>query len=317
MSLRKLDLDALRADLAAVEKIIASTSEEEDPFGYQQFVDRRDELAKQISDLEGKEQHRASVGLFFGGRPVLGSRGILSDFAGNVIALFQDLVAKRMAAVEAGPPGRRGPVALRAASELMVTDMARGSVGFVLEEASDAGVLTETALKVVVDQAVSVVANIASPDEQEFERAAESLDDRQLSTLRTLFAVLHENAATVRLVEDDREAVLDDVSVHRGMVRTEALKIEESESESLTGVLYLMPLHRRFELLQDDGTWISGNVSPEYSQSHLEALKDGPEKVVGRKWRTRMRIRHIRRFNRPARTAYTLLSLLEELKRKS
>lgn len=313
MSLRKLDIEAIRSDLAEVEEILRSTSEEEDPIGYKQFSSRKAELQQQLTALGTNAPPNAAVGIFFSGKPVYGSKGVLAEFAAKAVDAFQDVVAKKLASAELGSLGRRGPVPMRPSSNLMLTEIARGSVGVILEEATEQASLADTSLKVAVDQVVDLLADVAAPEEDAFERAAESLDARELGALQTLFATLEEYGAAVRFVEDHKERSLDEGSVARGKARTEAMTIDERESRSITGrLLGLIPAHRKFELeLLDTGETIYGSVSLDLAKTHSDQLLG---KVEGRIWRTRMRVREIKRRNQMPKFSYTLLGLLEEVK---
>src|SRR5690606_12591848 len=137
---------------------------------------------------------------------------------------------------EFGVLGERGPVPLKQATDLMVTNLARGSFGFVLSEMSDQEELHDTALKSMVEEAVTIVGKIASEDEKEFEEASEALDHRMLISLIEFFRTLDVAQATVRLVEDVSDVSLDLAAVHRARVRVEATSIEE-EDETIEGIL--------------------------------------------------------------------------------
>lgn len=78
--MKKLQIDALNADLATVDALLASRSENDDPVGWLQLKVRREEIEHEIQSLQPFRESHASVGLFFGGRPVVGTRGIRADF---------------------------------------------------------------------------------------------------------------------------------------------------------------------------------------------------------------------------------------------
>lgn len=310
--LRKIELDALRADLGSVGDLLRSRSEDQDPIGHYQFNERRKELEREIASLEASPETTAAVALYFGGDPVIGSRGIRADFAGKAIGHFQEMIAKRYAAVEVGVLGRRGPPALRQRTDLMLTDVMRGSVGLVLEEVEETGSLVQSKLRPIVDEVTDLVTKVASEDDAAVEQVIESLDLRLLTSLRDFFHLLDEQGATLRVVEADRDELLDHAAVRRGRVRTDAILIDEHESEGFTGKLYLLPQHRRFELMLDSGEMIYGVVSPDYSAEHLGDLRDDVDSVIGKRWKTRMRIREVKRPNRPPRRLFTLLGLVRE-----
>ncbi|HMQ34882.1 MAG TPA: hypothetical protein PKD53_29445, partial [Chloroflexaceae bacterium] len=67
-----------------------------------------------------------------------------ANFAGKAIDRYQDLLAKRYASLESGPLGDRGPVPLHPNAQMLITEVARGSFGFMLEEASEPTSLVDT-----------------------------------------------------------------------------------------------------------------------------------------------------------------------------
>lgn len=103
--LKKLELQALRADMSAIERLLQGRTSEDDPLGYLQLSKRRQVLSAKLAEIEGAVQHKAAVALFFAGGPVVGSRGIDAAFAGKTVGLFQDLVSKQFAMEEVGELG--------------------------------------------------------------------------------------------------------------------------------------------------------------------------------------------------------------------
>ena len=162
--LKKIRLDELRAELASVEWLIAQAHAEQDELGEMQFGSKRDSLQQELERLGNVAETSASVGLYFSGEPVFGSVGVDASFASGAIEAFQDLVTKQFAVAETGQLGRRGPVRLRGEAGLMISDVARGSFGFVLKESVAGEQIVESALASVVDDAAQLVANLASPD---------------------------------------------------------------------------------------------------------------------------------------------------------
>ena len=200
--MRRLEFEALRADLAAVEALLKQRSEIEDPIGWFQFNQRKAELESKIAELQTSEVQSAAVALYFGGRPVIELRGIFADFGSKAVAAFQSIVSTWFAALE-GPLGERGPVPQRERSALMITEVARGSFGFVLEEieSSSAPELPVTSLKDVVDEVCGLIHSLADPaesDEDELDRLPEALDKRVLGDLQAFFRHLHDSGATLK-----------------------------------------------------------------------------------------------------------------------
>jgi hypothetical protein len=81
-SLRKLEHDRTRAELASLEALLDQLHDE-DMMMRLGLEARRDELIAAIQHFDEQEETTASAALFFGGRPVAGSRGIESEFWGK------------------------------------------------------------------------------------------------------------------------------------------------------------------------------------------------------------------------------------------
>jgi hypothetical protein len=228
--LKRLEQQAVRADLAAVDGLLGSRTEAEDPVGWLQFSRRKEMLEQQLS-APSEVSSSAAVGLFFAGRPVFGSRGIAAEFGARAVEQFQAVVSTKHATQE-GPIGSRGPIPQRDRSKLMITEVARGSFGFILEEA-EGPQLVESPLRQTVDEVVDLIYRTAAPDEEAFEAFTEAVDNRVLGSLKGFFRLLDEAGATVRIVEEQREFTLARDAVERARERTESLVIDEQERRSL------------------------------------------------------------------------------------
>ena len=107
--IRRLEHDRLSADLAAVEELLASAPPG-DVLGRMSLAERRDEVRAALAEVGTKDQQEGRTALFFGGAPVIGSRGIDADFAAEALGKYQDLVTKVWALKEHGPLAPSGPV---------------------------------------------------------------------------------------------------------------------------------------------------------------------------------------------------------------
>jgi len=309
---RRLRLEGLQAELAAVTELLNQAVGMDDPMGEYQFTKRKQMLESERSELIQAQEKKASVALFFGGKPVFGSRGISAEFAGKMLEQFQELVARSFAKSELGLLGERGPIPMRQSSSLMVTEVARGSFGFVLDELSDQSEIEDTALKTMVEEVTTVIERTASPNELDFEEVAESLDARMLIALRDFFVTLDSADATVRVVDEVADFSLDHLSIHRARTRTEATSIDEKDIV-LEGVLEgLLPDHRKFELRIDAAHVVYGSVSKEAAEQYA-AFISGGSTPIGQKWKIRVRQRIVVPLNRPAREVNRLLEFLQPL----
>jgi hypothetical protein len=281
----------------------------DDPVGEYQIEKRKSAIEAELKALTAAQERKASVALFFGGKPVLGSRGISADFAGHMLEYFQDLVSRAFASNELGSLGERGPIPKRQATDLMVTQLTRGSFGFVLDELSDQAELEDTALKAMVEEVVTIVEKVASSNEIDFEEVAEQLDPRMLISLKNFFVTLDAAEATVRLVDDVADISLDQLAVHRARLRTEATSIDEANL-LIEGVLVgFLPEHRKFEIQVGQTLTLYGSVSKEAAEQYAQLVARGenPERQT---WQVRIRQRTVTPLNRPPRDVNRLLEFV-------
>lgn len=310
--MKKLDIDALSADRMAVLDLLENLPDG-DLVGRSTFEARLGDIDRALGEVEHRLDTTGSVALLFAGSPVHGARSIDSVFATRAISVFQDLVTKEVAMSELGSLGGRGPVPKRAQVNLAISELVRGSLGFVLEENCPSDQIADTVTKIAIDDVTRLLERTASENDADFEEAVETLDSRLLVSLKDFFTTLDDFQATVRIVESAREASFDPAAVHRGRVRMDSTKIEEKESESLIGeLLGLLPESRRFEMrLRDSVEIIKGNVAAQFAADFLGQLESGDEPILGRQWRVKMKIREVAERNKPVRNLYTLVGLLE------
>ena len=303
---RKLELEALEAELAAVAALLDEAKTLSDPVGVVQYQQRRQELEQEIEGLRDGEVHPASVALYFGGKPVLGSRGIAADFAGKALEHFQEIISKQFATDELGALGERGRIPLKPLTSLMVTGVTQGSFGFLLDELDEQTQMFDTALKQVVSESMAVIESAGSADENAFEQAAEALDGRTLAALKDFFVHLDATEATLRLVDDKRDLSLDRDAVHRARVRTEATKIDE-EDKDVTGVLLgFLPKERRFELQLPSGETICGTATKEATEQYVHTMEGG-KPAVWKQCSAKVKERTVKPIDRAPRLVYRLL----------
>lgn len=313
--MKVLERQSLLADRAAAQAMLARIPPN-DPLGRMSFEARLGEIDQRLRELEGQEDHLGSVALVFQGAPVFGSHSIDAAFTSDVLKTFQDMVSKCVAAEGAGELGERGPLPVRAATGLSISNMVRGSVGFLLEEQAANASLTDSVVKRAIDDVAAIVEKSASENQGQFDEAIQSIDSRLLLSLREFFKALDERQAQVRIVEADRDSMLDRPAIHRARQRLENTQIQEREDDSLVGeLLGLLPDARRFEMRLAEGLQhIRGTVAPRVAERYLELIEEPSAGPVGRWWRAKMKIREVREQNKPPRNIFTLLGLLEEVR---
>lgn len=308
--MKRLELDSLKADLSAVEALLASRTQAEDPIGWMQYASRKAQLQQQVAAMEIKPDLHASVALYFGGRPVIGSRGIMADFAGKTLEQYQDMVSKRNASVELGEPlSSRGIVPKRANAQMIVTAVARGSFGFVLEEATQDNELAETPLKQVVNDISDLIQKLAQADEEGFETVAETLDDRLLVSVKGFFKTLDDAGATLKLVDGHKEFILQRQDVERARLRADSIEVAERDiSES--GVIYLLPDSRRFDFYPEGDLPVrKGAISAALLKGILGGNKLIPPGITGSRKKASFKVREVKQRAGGGRVSYTLTQL--------
>lgn len=262
---KKLQIDSLSAEVATVKELLAGVQKFNDIVGEIQLSSRLKKLESKIKELRETTaiDNNASVALFFGGQPVVGSKGIAAEFAGVALEQFQNLVGKVFATNELGELGQRGKVPFKANSGLMVTGLARGSFGFVLDEMSEQLQLESSQLTNIIDKTSRILRDSAAQDEEVFETLLDDLDPRSLIALKDFFTNLDINKATIRIVEKDLDFTLNSNAIHRARIRTEATSIVEDTNDIKGTLIGFLPDHRKFEIRNSDGRVLYGSVSKE------------------------------------------------------
>ncbi|QDZ10552.1 hypothetical protein [Devosia ginsengisoli] len=250
-ALSKLAKDEMKAEISSLSRLIESLRPS-DLLTRLSLEAKQQHLSKSLADLgEAMESATASVALFFGGRPVIGSKAIDSRFGTAAVNAFQDLVAK-IQTQDNGGLGRRGPVANLAASSLHITDVARGSFGFILEEMVDQTTIIESPLKGAVDAAGDLLQSFAQDSDEKFEEDVSAFDERVLMAAGNFLGTLKSFGATARVVANDAEFRLTGEAVERAAARARTTKILEDEISMKGALTGTLPESHMFEFRADD-----------------------------------------------------------------
>jgi len=307
----RLKLEGLQAERSAVDTLLSQANQWGDEIGKIQLARKKELLEEEIANLLGSPDKNASISLYFGGDPVLGSRGISAEFAGTALETFQELVSRSYAKAELGAIGERGPVPLKQATKLMVTSIAKGSFGFVLDELSDQSELSDTPLKGIVEEVASLIEKAASPNEIDFENVMETLDARTLVSLKDLFVNLDKSSATFRILEEKFDYTLDHSSIARARRRTESTEIQEEEGLINATLEGFLPDHKKFEVRINDEL-VYGSTTKQASEQFLDFVSSGMS-VITQNWVLKAIQKTITPLNRPPRNTYKLLEFVRKL----
>ena len=302
--LKKLEQEAVRADLMAVETILASRHKEDDPVGYFQFTQRKTNLEQQLAEIDSRAASN-SIAMLFGGGPVVGSRGIAADFSTTIINHMQGLVSAQSASLT-GTVGERGPIPQREKSQMLITDVARGSFGFILEDISQ----STDSLGPIMENVCGLLGRMGSDDSEKVESAAESVDHRVLVELRNFFSALQSYNATLRLVSDQSTFELTREAIERAAERTKTLQVFEPYNQTVTGRVFTMPESKRFELHPiGGGDVIKGNISTDFIKQMFDENLIASGDFLGKVMNAKLRVRE-RRFGKgEVHKAYSLVDV--------
>lgn len=301
--LKKIERDRLSGELASIEKLIASLTDEDvvTRFGLEE---RRDDIVEQLASIAGATDGAASVALFFGGKPVISSIGIEAEFGGSAVATFQDLIAKLM--VQDSGLAQRGPVPNKGAATMHITNVVRGSFGFLMQEVQDQVPLLDTPLQTAVDHASKLVIALGSEDEQYFEEVASEVDPRALQTAGSFFTLLRQNAATFRLVAGGQDHAFGGNQIALAAARATSTHVDEGY-ESVDGQLAgTLPDGHVFEFRGSTGTLYTGKVDKSLSS---DMLLNWNLQHLNAPATAEFRVRRVIKDGVTVRERFTLLSL--------
>jgi len=304
----KLQKDRLLAGLANVNAILASMPDD-DYIGRMGFEYQKEEIETELLDLARSPDTLANVAIVFHGKPVNGSRSISTDFAAKALSAYQELVAKRLATVEAGGLSARGPIPSKSAATLNITGVVHGSFGFVLEEDDpDSPQMINSSVREAVEKVTDVFQKFTSENDETFGTAIDEIDPRFFSSVKSFFKILNDDEATLRVVEGVHDTVFDENAVVRAHKRCQEASIGE-ETISKAGVLIgVLPLKRRFEFKTSDDNIIEGKIGPVFSREYLEKIEKD-EQFVGRKWEAKLLRKSVERPGQATKVNFTLLDI--------
>lgn len=304
-AVRKLARDYSKAERAAVVGLLDRITEA-DALTRLGLESRLAELDMQIAahELEPETTH-ASVALFFGGRPVVGSQGVEAEFGTGAVATFQDLVSKVLAKNTSGL-GAKGPVANKSAATMHITNIVRGSFGFLLEEVRDQAQLVDTNLKQAVEEASELLDIFGEADEERFQATVVEVDQRILAAARDFFELMRHHGATLRMVAGECEFQFGAEAVARGVERASETSIEEDE-KTLEGQLAgVLPSAHQFEFRVVGGETLKGKVDPAWKADDLEKWN---RELVGVDATMNAAVKRVLRHGQIARENYVLKSI--------
>ena len=279
----KLRYNNVVAQIGAIDSLLSTIS----PTNFASKIgleEKKAELQSVLSGIQIDEEKLANISLYFGGKPVDANRSIDADFATAALSSYQDIITKIW------KEGSRDPsqsvstnAAWKDASHLHITNVVRGSFGFVLEEVDYNGTpLFRSALKEAMDKAVEIIAGLADQDDDVFSDAMAVMDSNVLNALRNFYKIIYKSEAVFRMVEGNTDQTFNLNAVERAYQRTELTTVEDEEFSIDGELLGVIPIARRFEFKRsDDGSVLAGKVGLLFSRDYLERVNK--EQLTGRR----------------------------------
>lgn len=308
--IRKLEIDHLTAQLAAVNALLESAPLT-DYIGRISLESRREEIRGKLAQLGQVEDRQARVVLSFGGQPVVGSAGIQASFVSSAIGSFQEIMTRTWGVEHGGAVAARGPIRNEEQSQLHVTEIMHGSFGFLLEELDAQGEpLFPSALKQAADTVADLIGSFADANEERFTAMIEEINPRVFISVKKFFNAVYQDKAVFRLVEGDRDERFDEEAVARAWQRAEHSRIDQEQIKVEGHLLGLIPLGRRFEFVPSVGDVIRGKVGTDLSHSYIERIANQPF-YLNKTWAAVLDKKLVERPDGSISTSYTLLQLNE------
>jgi hypothetical protein len=288
----KTERDEIRAGLATVDALL-DTVPEDDVLGKRSLMARRDVLVEELAAKSAQARGSAHAAVYFGGAPVVGSRGIDATFASKALAKFEDFVTKIWSQRQNGDPLSSRSVRDRYEAKLHITGVVRGSFGFELDELEGPASSEGVPLRDAVDLATRAIIAAGESDDA-LADAAEDLDSRAFAALNEFFTVLKKGGASVRVVADELDRSFDVSAVIAAAERTQGTLTEEQDVPVSGEFLGVLPERRTFEFRREDGALLRGRVSEEFQLADLRQLNPN--------WATRRCVAHLRVVTFTSRT---------------
>ncbi len=252
----------LQAELATLEKMIKRLPTSS-VIERMSLEFRKETLVEALVSQEAVVHPPAQISLTFRGKPTVGSHGVFADFGGTAVREFTDAVAA-IGASQNETLGSRGSLPNREEYQLLITGTAKGSFGFILEEASHNYTLTpdSSPLELAIDKTMAILkASVGTDDDLNY--AVSEADPRALKALRDFLKTLSDREAVCALESKGEVFRFFDVGqVCQSESRLSEDNIHEEDIPIKGQFLGILPNRRTFEFsVKDSDEIITGKVS--------------------------------------------------------
>lgn len=274
-----LSIEALESERLYVQRQLDETLESKWGTARLMWKSRLADIEKKLAELSAARSNYASVALIFDGTPVVGASDIRLDFAADALDKYQKVITLALASKLSEAIPERGRIPGTNQSRLFIRDIARGSMGFILEEiAPEQQEMLPTILKDAVESTTQLITSLSASSDADLDDVLVTVQPRLVGAIQRFAKNLYEAGASTRIVGDELSLALSLEDVGRLSNRLNEIEIKE-EIEQLRGVLLgILPEARQFELRlpQDDDATVAGVISEELATKYLAdiAFKD-------------------------------------------
>ena len=189
----------LRSQRNTLDQLIALLPEE-DVFSRRSFERRREQVERELDAYPAPESWPAKAILRFDGNPVRRD-GIDAAFMADAVDRFNKVFAG-LAVAREGKLSSRGPFPSGMGHKLMITDIARGSFGFQIEEVP---VVSSRMDEPIPDVKATLEETMELLSSESSSSIAKSIDSRVASSVISFLDLLEKNGAQCKLSFNDRE----------------------------------------------------------------------------------------------------------------
>lgn len=293
---------ALQADLVGLEHLLAVTPD--DPLATPLMRSRVESLRSELKGLESQKSMVPEAELFFAKGPVLGSRGIDSKFAGQVLDSFQDMVSNHFAAKFHGALRKAGPRRGESDSRLLLTALPRGSFGLQVSQPRVEDFVTASQLAEAMEEVTELI-GATKHDDPSFENALAKIHGRVVIPLKRFLKVLNTFGAACRVVSGMKQAELNEQEVEQAYRRVDSTEIKE-DAIDLEGTFYgALVRTGRFDFEPKGQSTMTGWLGDEVSEEQAIAM----ERLTGKPAKAKLRVITVNTKSGRGKPAYELVSL--------
>ncbi|HEX7340209.1 MAG TPA: hypothetical protein VF271_09795 [Rhodanobacteraceae bacterium] len=234
------------------------------------------QVEESLNSLPGLGFEPARAYLTFKGKPVSGTHGVAAEFGSKAVNAFVDAVAAVAASCQT-TLRNMGPIPHRGENQLLITDIARGSFGFELEERGNGQLplMDESPVKTALERTRVLLQNSAEGNDEGLADAADGLDRRALKSLHKFVSTLVEDDALCALqLGDELFRFADMGQVRHSFERLSDDNVHE-EKRTLSGRFNgMIPVRRTFEFQAANGEVLVGRAgdavtTPDSINDHL------------------------------------------------